>query len=469
MVNSITIERPDSATAAQSRAEPLRWPSRQLRPLPAILVLSDVVMLGLGVLAGGTVAVATLLPLAVAPLTLGVLRLYRSRLSPSALDDLPYVAVSVAVAALAGLAYDDLRGGIDGSAGFILQMAASLGFIVCGRGVIFGALRWARRSGLIDHRCVVIGAGHVGRQLAQTLMTHREFGLNVVGFVDERTRPTRAPLPAPLLGDYANLPEQMAREGIRVAIVAFGSMRERQLIDVLRTCDRSKCEMFFIPRLYEVHSTTRDMEQIWGIPLVRVRRAAHRRLSWRLKRLTDIVLAGMALIVCAPVMAACALAVRIEGGPGVIFKQHRVGIGDRQISVLKFRSLKPSDDAESGTTWSVANDDRIGPVGRLLRRTSLDELPQLWNIVRGDMSIVGPRPERPHFVEQFNREIPRYADRHRVQAGLTGWAQIHGLRGDTSIEDRAIFDNYYIENWSLWNDFKIMVRTVHQVFRRGEH
>jgi lipopolysaccharide/colanic/teichoic acid biosynthesis glycosyltransferase len=171
------------------------------------------------------------------------------------------------------------------------------------------------------------------------------------------------------------------------------------------------------------------------------------------------------LLPLAPVLALCALAVRLEGGTGVIFRQKRVGLDGRVFELLKFRSMKASDD-ESATQWTVAADARIGPVGRTLRRTSMDELPQLINVLRGDMTLVGPRPERPHFVSQFTDELPRYVARHRVPAGLTGWAQIHGLRGDTSMKDRIRFDNYYIENWSLWLDIKILVRTVTAVLRR---
>jgi lipopolysaccharide/colanic/teichoic acid biosynthesis glycosyltransferase len=164
-------------------------------------------------------------------------------------------------------------------------------------------------------------------------------------------------------------------------------------------------------------------------------------------------------------MLACMVAVRLEGGPGVLFRQERVGLDGRPFELLKFRSLRPADEEESQTRWSVASDDRLGPVGRLLRRTSLDELPQLWNVLRGDMTLVGPRPERPHFVAQFSGSTPRYMARHRVPAGLTGWAQVHGLRGDTSIEERARFDNRYIESWSMWSDVKILLRTVASVVR----
>jgi lipopolysaccharide/colanic/teichoic acid biosynthesis glycosyltransferase len=151
----------------------------------------------------------------------------------------------------------------------------------------------------------------------------------------------------------------------------------------------------------------------------------------------------------------------------VLFRQTRIGLDGRPFTLLKFCSLRPAGEAESRTRWNIAEDDRLGPVGKLLRRTSLDELPQLWNIVRGEMSLVGPRPERPFFVEEFTRQFPWYMARHRVPVGLTGWAQVHGLRGNTSIADRARFDNSYIENWSIWGDIKIMMRTVGQVLSAG--
>lgn len=187
----------------------------------------------------------------------------------------------------------------------------------------------------------------------------------------------------------------------------------------------------------------------------------------RAKRALDAVAAGTALCFLAPVLAGCALAVRVADGPGVIFRQERIGLGGRPFTLLKFRTLRPSDEGEAATRWSIAHDLRLSGIGRLLRRTSLDELPQFWNVLRGDMSLVGPRPERPHFVRQFSAAYPGYQDRHRMPAGITGLAQIHGLRGDTSIADRARFDNHYIDSWSLWQDVTILVRTVCSVFRFG--
>jgi exopolysaccharide biosynthesis polyprenyl glycosylphosphotransferase len=308
----------------------------------------------------------------------------------------------------------------------------------------------------------------VAIRLAEDLQQHKKYGIDPVGFVDSVPRVDPAMLPAPLLGGYVELSELIEDFAVGVVMVGFGNQREADLVDILRTCDRLDCEIFIVPRLFEVHTITRDMDQVWGLPLVRVRRAPFRSVSWQVKRLGDVLASGLALVALSPVLAACAIAVRLEGGPGILFRQVRVGLDGAPFELLKFRSLKPVDETESATNWNIKHDDRLGPVGRFLRKSSLDELPQLWNILQGDMSLVGPRPERPHFVDEFTSRVPRYMARHRVPAGLTGWAQVHGLRGDTSIRDRASFDNYYIENWSLWGDVKIMVRTINQVlFGRG--
>ncbi|MGY1625385.1 sugar transferase, partial [Geodermatophilus sp. SYSU D00965] len=207
------------------------------------------------------------------------------------------------------------------------------------------------------------------------------------------------------------------------------------------------------------------MDTAWGLPLVRLRRATYRSPAWRVKRLVDVLVAGLTLLAIAPLLVLLAVAVRLDGGPGILFRQERVGVDGRHFQVLKFRSLRPATEDESATRWNIAHDDRLSPLGRFLRKSSLDELPQLFNILRGDMSLVGPRPERPHFVTQFRAAYPSYEARHRVPSGLTGWAQVHGLRGDTSIADRARFDNYYIENWSLWLDVKIVLRTFSSMLR----
>ena len=404
-------------------------------------------------------------------LTLWPARLYQSRLSLSVLDDLPTIVGRwLAAAALA------IVGQIVWSQAIwqdhIVNWRFLTGAVIIGillvvlRSLAYPAIRLLRSRGLVAHRTLILGAGRVGEHVAQILQAHAEYGLRPIGFLDANPCP-RDPDGSglPMLGRPDELRAVLERHGIRKLIVAFSSMKESDMVSVIRTCDRLRCELFIVPRLFELHHVRGDMDNAWGLPLARLRRATYRSRAWRAKRLFDVALAGGALIVLAPMLLLLALAVRIDGGPGVLFRQERVGVDGREFQLLKFRSLRPANEHESMTNWNVAHDNRVRPVGRFLRKTSLDELPQLLNILRGDMSVVGPRPERRHFVEQFRGLYPSYEARHRVPSGLTGWAQIHGLRGDTSIADRARFDNYYIENWSLWLDLKIILRTIGSVLR----
>jgi exopolysaccharide biosynthesis polyprenyl glycosylphosphotransferase len=394
--------------------------------------------------------------------------MYRSRLSLSILDDLPRLGAGV-VAALAWLKACEPTGlDSDGTSSLVSLTVRTLCAVMVIRALAYMMVRMARRRGLVTHSAVIIGAGGVGKRLSRELQERPHYGLTPVGFVDNSPKAKkRGELPAPLLGDLGQLAEVIEAHAVCVVIVAFGSCRERELVDVLRTCERARCRTFLVPRLLEVHPWGRDVDNVWGIPLIAVRRAPSHARFWKVKRLLDILFSASALVVLSPVLAACALAVRLETGPGVLFRQDRIGLDGHVFQLLKFRSLLPASAKESDTMWNVSHDHRLGRVGKFLRTTSLDELPQLWNILIGQMSLVGPRPERPHFVEQFGHTVPGYAARHRVPVGLTGWAQVHGLRGDTSIEDRAAFDNLYIQNWSLWGDVKIVLRTVEQVLQRG--
>ena len=390
--------------------------------------------------------------------------LYRPRLTPSVLDDLPGLAGRALVA---GAVVTGLGAFEDGRAGRVTLITA-IGFavlIVLGRALVYAGMRYARRQGRLGHRTLILGGGQVAGDLAETLLAHPEIGLRPVGFLDDDPLLPDGGRPVPLLGSSSDLVDVILDEDIGNVVVAFGSIPESEVVDLLRECDRLACEIFFIPRLYEVHSMHQDMEMVWGTPLVRMRRAPFRTLAWRAKRGMDIAVSAALLLFLTPVLATCALAVRVCVGRTVLFRQERVGLDGRPFTLLKFCSLQPRNDAESAQQWNVSHDERLTVVGRFLRRTSLDELPQLWNILRGDMSLVGPRPERPYFVDAFAREFPRYMARHRVPAGLTGAAQVAGLRGDTSIGDRARFDNYYVENWSLWEDCKLLLRTAGQVIR----
>lgn len=441
------------------------WPPLLRGGIRPLLVAADLASLALA-------AVVTQIPPAVALVFTAVLLslytmggLYRSRLHLAVLDDLPNLLGRLLIAT--GLVMIGSMAVGDGAApqldvAFAAVVAA---LIPTARAVAYGAVRWLRAVRLVNHPTLIVGAGRVGRDLADVLEEHPQYGLRPWGFLDPdhqaSTLTTRPDTPnVPVYGDLDDLPELLSKRRLRTLVIAYGRLPSSVLVDTIRACHRHRCEVFVIPRLYELQHVADDMDMVWSTPLIRLRRAAHRSVSWRLKRLIDIVFASFALILAAPVMAVCAIAVRIEVGRNVIFRQERVGIDGRAFEVLKLCSMKPATSIESQTTWNIANDDRVGPVGKFLRATSLDELPQLINVLRGEMSLVGPRPERPAFVQEFADLYPGYGSRHRVPCGLTGLAQVHGLRGDTSIEERARFDNLYIENWSLWLDLKIMLRTV---------
>jgi len=437
------------------------WLRDGIRPY---LVAGDVGAFAVADLVTGSFSALHLLVLLMTLVVFSLAGLYRSRLNLSLLDDAPAIAAAVLIGTTLQITVASLQPSPEAPSRQLLHAAVVLVAMSVVRFFAYAVVRHARRSGRIAHRTVILGAGEVGDRIAVTLLERREFGMLPVGFVD--SAPPARPMALSVIGSPDDLEAVISTYDVRDVIIAFGLTGESRLVDVLRTCDRLDVQVFLVPRLFEMHTSKRDTDEIWGIPVVRIPPVSFRRPMWGFKRLVDIGFALGALVVLSPVLAVCALAVRREGGPGIIFRQERVSLGGQPFQVLKFRSLKPVDDQESQTNWNIKHDDRLGPVGRLMRATSLDELPQLWNILRGDMSLVGPRPERPHFVKQFSTSIPRYSHRHRVPAGLTGWSQAHGLRGDTSIEDRARFDNYYIENWSHWLDFKIVVKTLGQVVRR---
>ena len=328
--------------------------------------------------------------------------------------------------------------------------------VLLGRGLVSSGIRAARERAWAPEPTLVVGAGDVGAMVVTALREHREYGLVPVGFLDSFDG---VGLSMPILGDAHALAATIERNAVTKVIVAFGAMSEADMVDVLRACDRLPVEVYVVPRFFELGATTgRDgYDDVWGIPLLRLRRSALKAAASRSKRLFDIIVASIVLVLSAPIFLAAAVAVR-RSSPGPIFlRQLRIGQDGREFELLKFRSMMVHEDGD--TAW-LASDTHMTRVGRVLRRTSIDELPQLLNVLRGDMSVVGPRPERPYFASQFMGQVRRYNDRHRVPVGITGWAQVHGLRGDTPIPDRVRFDNYYIEHWSLWRDVVIVAQTV---------
>jgi exopolysaccharide biosynthesis polyprenyl glycosylphosphotransferase len=437
-------------------------------PLGSVSASADLGLLLVVVLGIGVSAVSTCVLVAVVMVTLVVSRDYRSRLTLSVLDELPTLAKAAMLGALSMCAFPrpaptDLPTRAAESP--VVVGMATLVTLILSRAVVFGFARRMRANMVINYSTLVAGAGETGTLVMDILRDHPEYGLRPVALWDSSMSSSNEISDTPVI-PLTPLKEALAATKARVLIVAYGGYSELQIVHMLRTCERMHCDVFLLPRLHQMAVRTNEMEEIWGLPLMRLRRPAHESAGWYLKRVLDVMIAAIMLLVLIPVFVVVALLVRHEGGPGVLFRQQRVGRDGRPFELIKFRSLTPVDETESATMWNIADDARVGPVGKFLRRTSLDELPQLWNVLRGDMSLVGPRPERPHYVDQFTSMFPQYMHRHRVPSGLTGWAQVHGLRGNTSIEERSHFDNYYIENWSLWLDVKILLRTVAVVIRR---
>jgi exopolysaccharide biosynthesis polyprenyl glycosylphosphotransferase len=334
------------------------------------------------------------------------------------------------------------------------------------RGVGYWLLRAVRRSGMVKHRTLIVGAGLVGAEIAEVLLTYPEYGLLPVAFHDpEPLRSVNRELP---VYTTTSLGQSIRLSGATIVVVGYSTLPDSQLVEYLQQYHRERAEFFLVPRLYELDlGTPAEVEHIRSLSLRRLRRAAHRTVAWDIKLVLDRVIAALALIVLSPLMLAIAIAIRLTMGSPVIFRQERVGIDGARFQILKFRTLPTAPTETADTEWAAETTRRPTPVGDLLRNTSLDELPQLANILKGEMSFVGPRPERPHFVGEFANRDRRYNYRHRVPCGLTGLSQVSGLRGDTSISERARFDNTYVESWSLMGDFKIIMRTLREVFPRA--
>jgi len=337
----------------------------------------------------------------------------------------------------------------------------SAGLVITFRLVTSYCLRFAHRLGMLTGRTLLVGSGTFGAHLAQQIRLHPELGLRVSGFLDAGA--PRRDLPEPFLGRPEDLARVVAALGIRRVIVSFGDWRDEDLVAILRACRSLRADVCVVPRLHELGLAVPRgcLDEIWGIPLIALRRIGLGPASRGLKRGFDVSVAAVMLAAALPVLLVLAAVTRLQTGQSPLFRQLRVTGDGRQASVLKLRTITYSGDSD--TCWAV-DSTRYTRLGGWLRATHLDELPQLVNVLRGELSLVGPRPERPRFAGQFAREIPRYGDRHRMRAGLTGWAQVHGLHGDTSITERSRFDNQYIEYWSPWLDVVILLRTVGSAF-----
>jgi Undecaprenyl-phosphate glucose phosphotransferase len=334
-------------------------------------------------------------------------------------------------------------------------------------GLSFGrwAVRWylerRRAAGLNVDRVVVAGAGPLGQAVAETLQAHRELGFAVVGFVDDNHQGETLGLP--ILGTLDQIMEVTAAHRVDQLYIALTAEEHSSMLRLVRGVRNECLDIRVVPDLLQYASMKATLEDLDGIPIISLNDVPLRGWNSMIKRAIDIALATTALtcLTVVPILPLIALLIRWLGGKGPVFyRQERMSVDGRTFSMYKFRSMCEGAETETGPVWASAEDPRRTPIGVWLRRFNLDELPQLINVLLGDMSLVGPRPERPAFVRQFKERIPQYMLRHRVKSGITGWAQVNGWRGNTSIEKRIEFDLYYIENWSLALDLKIMILTL---------
>ncbi|MEA2431676.1 MAG: hypothetical protein QOI19_2149 [Thermoleophilaceae bacterium] len=419
------------------------------------------------------------------PLVIGFLALrgmYRSKITLRILDEAAHVVGATSVAAMSIVAVATFFGGTAHSAELLARVwVFGMVYVSGGRLVIGLSHRHARVQRLVGKPTLIVGAGRIGSQVERRLDEQPELGLRPVGYVDAHP-PSDDQVTGrhiPVLGGPDELDQIVRATGAEHVVLAFLSSRgsDAKLVPIVRQCDELGLEVSLVPRLFESINVRVGLEHIGGMPLFRLHTVRPKGWQFAVKHALDRVMAAAMIVVLSPVLIAATIAVKVSSRGPIFFRQRRVGRDGRDFDLLKFRSMRMADDPPDNVSMFLPGDtapggvegtDRRTGIGKLMRRTSIDELPQLFNVLWGQMSIVGPRPERPEFVELFERRVDRYEDRLRVKSGITGWAQVHGLRGKTSLSDRIELDNYYIENWSLWLDFKILVMTVGAVFQAAE-
>jgi exopolysaccharide biosynthesis polyprenyl glycosylphosphotransferase len=406
--------------------------------------------------------------------------MYERRLRPTILDGVVPIAGSVSIAAMFVVVLQIYVGGENTVSSIAAHLwAASLVTVGAERVALLGLQRVARTRGLDGAPTLIVGAGNVGMRLARRLEVNPEYGLTPVGFLDANPLEIAAGSAdspgIPVLGSPDELDWVAQLTGAEHVVIAFSSEPDERLVDLVRRCEALGLEVSLVPRLFESLNHRATYEPLGGTPLMGLRSVHPKGWQFALKHAFDRFGAALLILAFSPLMATIALLVKLSSPGPIVFRQRRVGRDGTVFDLYKFRSMRPPDaNAQSfepgadSAPGGVEGTDRRTWIGRLLRRTSLDELPQFFNVLRGDMSLVGPRPERPEFVELFESDIRRYGDRHRVKSGVTGWAQVHGLRGQTSLSDRVEWDNYYIEHWTLGLDVKILALTLLEVLRPAE-
>lgn len=428
---------------------------------------------------GNAIARDSAWPLVLYPLPVMVLLwlrgMYDRRLRATVLEDVAPVLGSISIATMVLVIVEVYVARNQFEPGALVHIwALSVVGVGGPRIALVGAQRLARGRGMIRRPTLIIGAGEVGLKVARRLAADTAYGLRPVGFLDAYPMPQQSPMVGdlPVLGGPDDIEAVAQATGVRHVVLAFSATPDGELVELVQRCGALGLNVTVVPRLFESVNARFRYEAMGGLPLLSLCPTQTRGVGFRVKHALDVVATLALILVSSPLLLALAVGVRCSSPGPVLFRQRRVGRDGKIFDLLKFRSMaRPKVDAAAFAPVTgcapggVEGIDRRTRVGRFMRHTSLDELPQLFNVLRGDMSLVGPRPERPEFMQTFGEQVPRYDDRHRVKSGITGWAQVHGLRGQTSLADRVEWDNYYIEHWSPGLDLRILALTSIAVFR----
>ncbi|MEA2601869.1 MAG: hypothetical protein QOF89_2861 [Acidobacteriota bacterium] len=406
--------------------------------------------------------------------------LYQSRRGRSRVDEvltivlavlLATVLLSVVIAWYRPPAWPGSREYFTYSRAFLgLFALVDLVFVASTRMVVRSGLRRVRSSGHNLQRILVVGAGLLGREITTKILAHREMGFEVVGFLDDDPGKQGTTIcGVPVLGTLRQAEEILGAQRIDQAFFTLPLEAQKKVLQLIDLMARECVEVKLVPDILQYATLKAALEDLDGTPVINLSQVPLQGWSSMVKRGMDLAIASAAFVAMLPLFPLIAFAIWLEDRGPIFYRQERMGLDGRSFMILKFRSMRVDAEATSGPVWAIKDDPRRTRVGSLLRQWSFDELPQVWNVLTGDMSIIGPRPERPTFVREFKHKIPRYMLRHRVKSGITGWAQVHGWRGNTSIKKRIQYDLYYIQNWSLSLDFKILWMTLRYALRLNAH
>ena len=344
----------------------------------------------------------------------------------------------------------------------------NLGVLGFSRMVFREMLRLLRRLGYNQRHVVVIGAGALGQRVVQMLQAHPELGMKVRGYLSRnKDKVGQTYQGVPVIGTFQQADEILTQEG-DVVFLCLPPDIESEAERLMKILSRTTAEVKIIPSIYEFITLRAEAEIFSGLPIITLQGSPLYGWNIFLKRCFDVAGSLVALGCTFPLMIFIAAMIKVTSPGPVLYRQNRVGLDGSSFHIIKFRTMELNAESETGPVWTQTGDARCTAFGKILRKTSLDELPQFWNVLMGEMSIVGPRPERPEFIQKFREQFPQYNLRHKMKAGITGWAQVNGLRGNTSWEKRLALDIYYIENWSLWFDLKIMIMTIWKGFTHRE-